>query len=67
MLNVLTNNYEGDMQSKHLSAAVLNNIPVTGFKYNYRSDFCGSIHAEISAIESLLKGTGRALQPRAHF
>ena len=61
MIHTITNNYDGQMQSRHLSVAIQNNIPLTKYKCNYHFHKVlgvnkGSTHAEMNVVESLLKG-----------
>jgi hypothetical protein len=61
MCEIVSQNYEGIMKSRHLSVALQNNIPITKYKHNHRhtnvlGEERSSTHAEMDVIQSLLKG-----------
>lgn len=56
--------YQHDLQSKHISAILLNKKCITKFHYNYRRykvcGICtGTIHAEMNALKELLFNSGK--------
>lgn len=54
MIDNIIFDYKGHMQSRHLAVAVKNGVLLTNFKHNiYYGE--GSIHAEISVIDDIIK------------
>ncbi len=52
--------YQGTMRSRHLSVALMKNMPITDYKFNHLDPrvlgtYRGSTHAEMDVIQSVLK------------
>jgi hypothetical protein len=57
--DMLHSEYEGAMQSRHLSVGIMKNKVITPYKYNKLQDyvfgeFRGSCHAEMNVVSSIL-------------
>ncbi len=60
ILSQSSNAYQGTMRSRHLSVALMKNMPITDYKFNHLDPrvlgtYRGSTHAEMDVIQSVLK------------